>query len=394
MNGRRAGWLTIAVVIVSLLGAVPAGAEVVPVAGFTPRTFPATAVVGEKLFVFGGQTARNKPKLLKDGAIVNTRTGGYERIADAPFRSLPGYPEAEDVGKKVLVVGAPCREDIAKGYCDPGITEAAVYDVKSDSWRSANLPESLRQSYIKPLGTTSDDRIVLETRDSYVDPRVGWLNAYWTYSPDLREWKRLPDPGFLPMSACVKNDEVVLLRMKLEQQGVVTDENPTPGGMGSGSFYVQPSIAVLSLKEDGEWRTTPPDPTARYEVSPPTVTCLDRAAMIVDSIRWFANLRVYDEEVAAWSVPSAPPPTEFFSAHRVWTGDELIILPSETSIGEPGPVYNPTTDSWRELEHLPPMTRSARWTGSAVIGYSEPLQIFKGPGKPPGDAAGVYRVVP
>jgi hypothetical protein len=124
--------------------------------------------------------------------------------------------------------------------------------------------------------------------------------------------------------------------------------------------------------------------------------------MLVGASFWYRDLRLYDRATSRWSVPAPPPrplaagpPDGIFSLHRVWTGTELVVLPSESDIGKAAASYNPKTNEWRELAGLPPVTRLALWNGSAVVGYAEPLALFEGIDRPPGQAeAGVYRYVP
>jgi hypothetical protein len=388
---------TIAVVIVSLLGASPADAKVLPIDDFAQRWSPATAVIGKRLFVFGGLAPYNhgrRPKelLFNDGAIVDPSTGDRDIVAQAPFDPPLHNPSAIAVGDKVLVVGTSCNakegdEDI---ICDPATLAAGLYDVNEDSWQTVKMPKALRHfenQFAVPMGTTSDGRAVL---------RIEGLGDFWTYSPKKDQWAYLPSAGFRAESMCFSDDHLVLLRMKYEEGGVVSDEDPMPNAGGSGKYYVQPSLAILNLGGRGTWRETASDPTPKYDSSPPTISCLNNHVMLVGSIYWFRDLRLYDEATDRWSVPApAPtpaasgPPSGIFSLHRVSTGTELIVLASEVDVGKSSVAYNPVTNTWREIRGLPPITRHALWNGTAVVGYQEPLGLPQARTK-----AGVYRFVP
>jgi hypothetical protein len=394
---------TIAVVIVSFVGVSPASAKVVRLADLAPRWSPAAAVVGKRLFLFGGRAPyspdRMRPKdlVLEDGVIVDPRTGDARIVAEAPFDPPLAGPEAIALNGDVFVSGTLCNARLGDDdiICVPNSPAVGIYDVDQDEWKRVDVPDAIAsratkfdRAHISPLGTTSDGRVVvmIRTGQSFLE---GIPDEFWTYSIKKDRWIRLPDAGFSAESSCVANDELVLLRVKYEERGVVTETDPEPRTGGSSKYYVQPSLAVLEFENGAAWRETVLEPTARYDSSPPSISCLDGHVMLVSPTFWDRGLLLFDKASNRWSAPASPPPNSIFSVHRLWTGTELIVLASEVDVGKPSVAYNPSTNTWRELDGLPLVTRHALWSGAALIGYQEPL------GAPPNRAKpGVYRYVP
>jgi hypothetical protein len=415
----RVGWLArsgFALVVVALLASLlrDAGSEaagsngdterdghVVPTPGLSARDAPAIAWTGKRLFVFGGVhfAPANRPdeNLANDGGLVNPRTGEVRRLPASPFRPRLSVPVAVAVDDTVVVVGISCKALADEEYgfiCRrPARYAAAQYDRSEDDWTEVPIPAPLLRidgaapdgARVGALGATSNGRAVFEFG-------AGFAREYWAYAPKRHRWTRLPDPGFRPESACLMRNELVLLRVRYEVNGMVHDVDPSPRLQGTGKNYVLPTLAVFDLAGGSHWNESAAGTDVVYPFgSPPGVTCLDRSVAVVDSVRSTEHFRVYETAGDTWSAPASPPPPAVFSAVRFWTGTELVFLPTEADIGSPGFAYRTGTNSWRLFENPPAISHGGLWNGSAIVGYAEQL-----PGEPSGtrSEAGVYRYVP
>jgi hypothetical protein len=74
----------------------------------------------------------------------------------------------------------------------------------------------------------------------------------------------------------------------------------------------------------------------------------------------------------------------------VWTGEEVVFLPTGGDVRRVANAYRPATSSWRFLEQVPQEQFGGAWDGRAIVGYTSPH-----PGGPAGrlTASGVYRYV-
>jgi hypothetical protein len=370
----------------------------------SPRVFPAQAWTGERLFVFGGNVPRGISTPFNDGALIDPQTGHTEPLAAAPFDPPLGYPKAIAAAGRVLVIGHSCAippdfdPEISELPCEPGTYAAATYDVAKGTWHSVEIPPEHREitiagpshSALQALGTTTDGRAVLMLGD-FRSPQ------YWTIELETGKWSRLPDPGVWANDACVSNDELFVLTTKYKNGDTLLERDPTltpvPGQVYTGypgDGHVLPSLAILDLRDPAPWRQTPVDEGVNLGESSPYLSCLDHAAAVLDAIFGPRNMRLYTDATATWSIPAPPPLARFFSLTRIWTGSQLILLPTEADAGSPAVAYVVADDCWRVLEGVPPVTRGAIWSGSAIVGYAEPLASVAGP---PFEA-GPYHFVP
>jgi hypothetical protein len=364
----------------------------------SPRVRPAQAWTGQRLFVFGGEVSSTAiPTLLNDGALVDPATGDAEPLASSPFDPPLGYPRAIAGAGRVLVVGYSCAipanfdPETTNLPCDPGTYAAATYDVSKRQWHSVEIPPELTgftragpdNVTIRALGATTDGRAVLALGD-FFSPQL------WTVELATGEWSHLDGPPVQPVDACMSNDELFVLTTKYKNGDTLLERDPTltpvPGQVYSGyegDGHVLPSLAILDLQGEVSWRETPADEGVNLGQSSPYLSCLDDAAMVVDAIFGPGNVRLYTDASATWSIP-APLGARIFSLVRIWTGTDLVFLPSEADAGDPGFAYRVADDCWRSLENVPPVTRGAIWTGSAIVGYAEPLPSVSGPSFEPG----------
>jgi hypothetical protein len=363
VSGEEGGDETVAL-------APPTGG-VVAIPGFAPRFQPATATIDEAPFVFGGYPAEGAAGF-NDAVLVAPDFASATRVPAGPFDPPLYAPQALGVDGRVLVVGTACAnqrapEDSAAPICEPGSFVAAVLETRDGrhTWRRIEVPEPVRPQrwkadggFVGLLGTTSDGRAIVSFgfRDS---------TTYWTFDLDHDDWQPIEGPGVTPERACTAGDTLVVLA-------------------------TGPLLVHRDLQAGGAWVRSASVPRVGNGERPPDLVCLgDRAALMDPAFA--ATLRLYSLTERMWSTPSAPPRSVYFR-DRVWTGRELVFLPTEADHGAPGMAYAPATDSWRTITGFPSMTRGAIWSGTAVVGYSEPVPIGERDGKPLRAPAGVFRV--
>jgi hypothetical protein len=303
------------------------------------------------------------------------------------------------VDDTIVVIGPSCTEIIqpeegeSEG-CRPGTYRAAVFDLTKRTWREVKVPSGLSKfgaftsgegRITNALGATSGGRAVFE-----VGPPVflGGNMEYWSYSPSRDEWADLGSPGIRPEAACVAGDQLVVATAKYLNNGVVKDDSPfrhlTPGGSasgGPGDGWVEPSIVSLSVDHPGFWAESAPASDVMIKLGDPKLSCMGDSALVFGGDR--TNVRRFDLTSGAWSTPALPPagPTPFNTDARLWTGTELLLRSETATLPGGSSAYDPATNSWRAVTGVPPGLSNASWSGSAVVGYSEPLD---------GAKAGIY----
>ncbi|MEX1009095.1 MAG: hypothetical protein WD271_14795 [Acidimicrobiia bacterium] len=369
-----------------------------PTPDFAGRFYPAVAWTGKGVFVFGGQAADTTDvSLLSDAAVLTPGSGDVQMLPDSGLGPL-FEPDAIRVGNQMLVVGPACDEILQPeggetGGCKPGTYRAALFDLSSDDWRSVAVPARLQDRYrswwpgdyrrTQALGLAPDGNAVFA---------LGALGAeeYWTYSSGSDTWTQLPAPGVRSDAQCLAGDNLVVLNSQYQYHGAVQADDPStaqkPGeslSFGPDDGFVLPRIAVLDLRAAKEWTTGEALTDDLFDDSaPPSLACLNNSVLVSDAVAT-TNMHLYDLQTGHWRAPSVPPGANSFPpippmGSRVWTGKELVFLPTE-EIGASAVAYAPSTDTWRTLTDLPPVTRMAVWSGSTIVGYGEPLLIVELP---------------
>jgi hypothetical protein len=355
----------------------------VAIPNLEPRLFPAQVWTGDRLFVFGGYSPGSRNwNLLNDGALVEPGTANTELLPAPPFDPPLWEPQAITTEGKVFVIGHSCKVDLgvhddSQPKCSPNTYAAATFDLSSREWSTAEIPDKLLgltgfDAIVRGLGATSDGRAVIGLGT--------WRDVqYWTYQPATETWSQLPNPGIHSDAACTSDDRLFVLSAKYQQNGRVLEEDPArsaePGKPiygYEGDGYVDPSLTILDLNKAESWRTSPASKGTKFRTAPPRLACMGPVAVAVSQLSPGEALAVYSNETDTWSL-AAPPPIRRVFTGEVSTGKELVFLPLENEVGEPGEAYNPFTDSWRSLTGFPAVTRGALWSGSALVGYSEPI---------------------
>lgn len=385
--------------------------------GLRPRLSATQAVVGDRLFLYGGkdpQLALRKGGLLADSALVDPKTGDVEALPAAPFDVPLWDATAIALPGEVFLLGRLCaigpRYDPETAPSDPdcrsGTYAAATLDLTRRVWASVTIPASVQgvrgaDAIVRGLGATSDGRVVVGL-GSYLAPQP------WTYDAATHEWVKVPDSGVSVKDGCLADDRLVVLTTKYQHNGKVVAENPamiaapgetTVGYEGDG--YVEPAVAIWDLAAGGPWRISEVAPGVRFTDMPPRLVCMGREAMAVSRLNPMESLALFDLTTGGARLPSKPPFGSVFDG-ELWSGSELIFRPLPLEAGASALAYDPASDRWRALVGMPAVTTGALWSGAAMVGYSEATSWhepyeFKGPPplpRPTTNRTGVFHYVP
>ena len=376
---------------------------------FPARFGPAVANLQGQLFVFGGYGANPGPKqILNDAVLVSSDFATVRSLPNNPTDPPLYAPSAVGAGGQLVVVGVKCQAgeqsaDAEDPSCAPGTFGVAVLDFRDgrSDWREVEPPQplsSVTMGMSHGLGATSDGRAIFE---------LGPLRneSFWSFDPATDAWHQLIDPGVRPEDACLSGNNLLVLSASFRSNGRVVADDPnrhlSNGEIGAGyagDGFAQPTIASLDLKDAREWVRSTAAPEVVYAYGPPEMTCTNDGAAVVDPT--FPLARFYSITTGDWTTPSMPPSTTYFRK-PLWTGSELVFLPTEINAGKNGMSYNPATGVWSTPGGFPFVTREALWNGHAIVGYSEPLRIpFEAVGQvpqpgavPPTSPPGVYQHV-
>jgi hypothetical protein len=304
-------------------------------------------------------------------------SGEVKSIAQAPFEAPLLQPTAVRAGDKVAVVGILCSFDAAASVgeeeppCSSGSYASALYDPAQDAWTAVEVPAPLagvKMGFVAKAGTAGDSAVFLLGDVKHKE--------LWALSSQGK-WLALDAPNAVD-AACVSGSTVLALSTSYDAGGEILPHNPADDlqrGQSVGSTpsdgYVQPVVAYRDIASDEGWKQSPPLSDVKYPTEPPRISCLDGAGYIVDPVA-IRSQGLFDLTSGAWRLPAAAPSTAFFR-DRVWTGSELVFLPTEADSGLPAYAYDPQSDQWRALAPPPPVTRGALLAGRLIAGYAEPL---------------------
>ncbi len=335
------------------LGAAVGGVRAIP--GFPARYSPATADVRGSLLVFGGSLP-GTTRFRNDAVLVAPDGASARRLPGAPFDPPLYAPSAVGVDGRVVVVGTACSvrdtrdTDSDQPACIPGTNAAAVLDARPGrgAWHRITLPSALRGTRAaggSAIGATSDGRAVFRFppfRDQ----------TLWSFAPTTGVWEEIEAPSipFAPDGACLAGDTLVVLRT-------------IPHGP-----VVEPVVTGRALDRGEPWIEIPRAPYLPGDSA--EISCTTGSAIVLDPA-FPTSMLECSFASRTWSdLPTTP--SRRYLRDRVWTGRELVFLPTEADPGAAGVAYDPARRTWRALTGLPAMTRGARWNGTAIVGYSEP----------------------
>jgi hypothetical protein len=383
------------------------GTGLVTVRGLIPRSRPAIAWTGDRLFVFGGTKGEDPGTLATDGALVDVMTGDAFALPPAPFKAPLLDPTAARVGNEIVVLGLDCpgfasEEDSASVKCTPGHGHivAASFNISGGSWKLIPTPAELEReagtteakpwvSWMPVVTGVSGDALVFSFNPTLYTP------SFWSLTPGTRSWRSLGSPG-VSTNGCMAGDHVAVLTARYSANGTMlsTEELLQRRGGSSLDAWVQPTLRFLDVaRPEGGWQASPTLDDVKYPLQP-DISCMGARVMVTGPrVGPDGGARVYDTSSHAWSTPPPPPsaPGVAVGAElgpRVWTGTELLSIsdlpnfPPATSGGAttpaPGWAYNPTTNSWREIPSFPAQQTRPQVAGHFVVDYSPPsLKVTK-----------------
>jgi hypothetical protein len=332
-----------------------------PVAG---RVFPIVVWTGSEVVVWGGEKP-SEGAWHADGAAFDPITGTWRKLADSPLA-----PRSEHVavwtGVEVIIC---CGRIVGAG------ASAGVYNPEADQWREISAPP-IGPAFAEAVWT-GDEMLVFGGVGIGGAPN---LTAAAAYNPDTDIWRRLADlPYGLERTAdAVYGDGVVFA---------------WPSGFG----LPPPEPPPLSYHiESDTWTPLPPLPPEMTPVVPSLVWTGDQliAWGLAPGFDDAQGLGVaFRPNTREWKVlPSAPlEPTDWWdgteaSQTTAWTGAEVVVWTGYvgTEWNDPATrvvAYDPSQDSWRELEPAPIPAQGLYnepiiWTGSQLITYTDPMLLY------------------
>jgi hypothetical protein len=353
---------------------------------FTAAVAPSVAWTGDRLFTYVGYQTEGRSNV---AGLVDPRTGSSELLPTPPFDLALQSPVASIVvGHSVLVVGGLCAEpqpDLQE--CPPATYAAASLDLEDRTWATVRMPEPLAQAggRREALGVLSDGRAVF---------RFGPHDApsYWTFSAPNQAWTEIPAPPDRSDDACLAGDTLVVVTAQFEQGDSIVADDPIATGDYEGDFvandaddgYVRPALMLADLSSrDPAWHMTVRETETFLipaGIERPLVSCMEDAAMVHDGIRSIAVVHSTDsgDVDSAWVHPPEPPRVGVFD-HAVWTGTELIFLNQSSEqfeSGGPSQGYAPDRNTWTDHPGLPLSTGAVVWTGDALAGFPDRLNVM------------------
>ena len=275
-----------------------------------------------------------------DGPPTTIRVDGpWSPVVAAPIQGRTGNTVAVWTGDELVIWGHGGDEI-------PGmdLTEGAAYDPVADAWR--RLPPSP----ILPSGPgavwTGTEVVVGPGRapDAPMSPDA--VLRYAAYDPAADSWRVVPG-GPVPADSgpplAWTGDEVL-----------------------TGAYdYARVGIGALD-PVTGSRRRLPDVPNQADSSQRPSggtaIVALDdgRVAAVAAANASVATVSVLAPGSDRWEVVSGSSPAPGADVAPVWTGDELLLLP--TRPGVPGAAYAPDDGSWRELAAAPAAPDGAAWS--------------------------------
>jgi hypothetical protein len=325
------------------------------------RVLPATVWTGDELIVVGGVTDEGH------------RADGYVVSSDGePTGSIPalsGPLLAAPVGAKlgngaVVVVGIPCDE-IVDEECQPGSVGAEVYDIDARRWEDLELPADVpeEQQRYTVVGTIEHGAIFSFSRDG---------RNLWKVTED-RTWSRLPAPPSNTVDACMIGSTIYALS--------VTDNAARAEGQAAGhpeTYFgsdepiedvpgtTEPRVLALDTDSADDWTSSEPWTDEITYSAAPLIDCM-RESIFVSTATMFESSLTYNVLSGEWQIVP-PRPDVTLGVPRVWTGKELLFLPSDS--GTPGIAYDPEANTWRTTARGSATMQDGVWSGDAVLGVA------------------------
>jgi hypothetical protein len=326
------------------------------------RIFPVVVWTGNEVVVWGGEKP-SEGAWHADGAAFNPATGTWRELADSPLSSRSEHV-AVWTGEEVI---------ICCGRIEGVGASAAAYDPEADQWREIAAPP-ISPAFAEAVWTGEEMLVFGGVGGGGTSNLVGAA----AYNPASDSWRRLAD---LPYG--------------LERTADAT--------IGNGVVYAWPSTSQGSTDvplaydiESDQWLRLP-DPPSPAPSSPSVVWTGERLFAYgagSDPEGKVIGIGVtYDPVGQSWRLTEPPPlePATYGegtdgSQKAVWADGEVYIWTGWVGTDWNEPItrvvaYDPSQDSWRELEPAPIPAQGLWhepiiWTGSQLITHSDPTLIY------------------
>lgn len=327
------------------------------------RVFPIVVWTGNEVVVWGGEKP-SEGAWHADGAAFNSATGTWRELADSPLAARSEHV-AVWTGEEILIC---CGRIVGGG------TAAGAYDPETDQWREIS-PPPISSAFAEAVWTGEEMLVFGGVGGGGASNLVGAA----AYEPGTDSWRRLAD---LPYGLERTADAVY-------GDGVFA----WPSGFG------RPPPEPLPLSYDIESDTWSPLPPLPPEMTPVTPNLVWTGEQL---IAW-GLAPGHDEahglgvafrpDTGEWKMlPSAPlEPTDWWEGTEAsqtiaWTGAEMVVWAGYVGTSGDDPfthvvVYDPSQDSWRELEPAPIPAQGLWhepiiWTGAQLITYTDPMLSY------------------
>lgn len=329
-----------------------------PVVG---RVLAIVVWTGTEVVVWGGEKP-SEGAWHADGAALNPATGTWRDVADSPLSSRSEHV-AVWTGEEVIIC---CGRIVGGG------ASAAGYDPAADTWREIAAPP-ISPSFAEALWTGEEMLVFGGVGRGGTSNLVGAA----AYNPVTDNWRRLAD---LPYGL----------------------ERVAGSTLGNGVVYAWPSYIHFTVNREDrpplaydlaadEWHRLPPPPDSAPS-SPSLVWTGDKLFAYGAGSDAEGNdigiALMYKPVDQTWSlVPQSPldpvSPSEGTegSQSAVWADGEVYVWTGSEGSVTPVVAYDPSLDTWRELESAPIPGQGAWhasiiWTGSQLITYTDPMLLY------------------
>ena len=294
----------------------------IPPAPLTVRYGSVRAWTGNEMLVVGGQepdfTPGIPPTVDLDGAAFDPATGRWRRLPRAPIPVGPSSASAW-TGSQLFVWSGGVA-----GLFDAG----ALFDAATNRWRRLPTSPLTPRSYAITVWTGLD--VLVLGGDTHIDNSAPLSDAA-TYDPSTDRWTRAP----------------------------TVPEVPGHVRMGNTELALQP-VAVWTGDEVLVWF-----PWYRHRRPVPGVQ--DPAGL--DLFSWTPGSN-------RWKVVRTTGEAPVVAAAAYWTGSEVVLPASRSSVFEPGiteptapgSIFDPQTDRYRATTPSPTGPPDVGlWTGAALV---------------------------
>ncbi|HKY47189.1 MAG TPA: hypothetical protein VJQ79_04305 [Acidimicrobiia bacterium] len=327
------------------------------------RVFPIVVWTGSEVVVWGGEKP-SEGAWHADGAAFNPATGTWRELADSPLASRSEHV-AVWTGEEVLIC---CGRIVGSGV------SAGAYDPEADQWREISAPP-ISSAFAEAVWTGEEMFVFGGVGGGGTSNLVGAA----AFNPVTDSWRRLAD---LPYG--------------LERTADATIGNGVVYAWPSPSQGSRPGPLAYDIAAD-EWSslTKPPEDAP---LSPSLVWTGEKLFAYGAGSNPEGNAIgigvTFNPVGQTWRpIQQAPlepvSPSEGTDASQkaVWVGGEVYIWTGWVGTDWEEPItrvvaYDPSQDSWRELEPAPIPAQGLWhepiiWTGAELITYTDPMLLYK-----------------